>query len=231
MTAPAEPPGAPPDESDGAREPRAPGDIEASPATDGPIQRGFLHVHTHLSRSLAAVFEVAASTRALVELLVDKGFVSAQEVRDALARASDDLTSTDLGRGLGVVLREDAPDEHGHPDTAVIDCAARVDRCRAACCTLDVPLGAEDIREGRLRWDLARPYLLRRDARGACTHLGKDRACTVHAHRPLSCRTYSCRDDPRIWTDFEAGLANTEGIDALIARRVRITEPEGGGGG
>jgi len=55
-----------------------------------------------------------------------------------------------------------------------------------------------------VRWDHGRPYLIRHDADGACTHL--DRAlgtgCTVYAQRPATCRTYDCRTDPRIWRDF-----------------------------
>ena len=30
--------------------------------------------------------------------------------------------------------------------------------------------------------------------------------CTVHAHRPRVCRSYDCRQDPRIWIDFAARI-------------------------
>jgi hypothetical protein len=32
--------------------------------------------------------------------------------------------------------------------------------------------------------------------------------CTVHEQRPLFCRMYDCRKDPRIWLDFDRQVPN-----------------------
>jgi Fe-S-cluster containining protein len=72
------------------------------------------------------------------------------------------------------------------------------------CCKLDVPLSTQDLDEGVLRWNYGRPYLLAHRDDGYCTH--NDAAtggCTQHARRPAICREYSCRDDHRIWADFD----------------------------
>ena len=85
-----------------------------------------------------------------------------------------------------------------------IDCTARLPLCRARCCAFSFALCAQDLDEGVIRWELERPYLIRHEEDGYCTHL--DRAtlgCTVHARRPATCRGYDCREDARVWRDFE----------------------------
>ncbi len=49
--------------------------------------------------------------------------------------------------------------------------------------------------------------MLRREADGYCTHL--DRAtmgCGVYEIRPGTCRRYDCRQDKRVWLDWEKKL-------------------------
>jgi len=75
--------------------------------------------------------------------------------------------------------------------------------CQARCCKLTFALSTQDLDEGVVRWDYGRPYLIKQRASdGYCTHNDQGR-CTVHAHRPAVCRSYSCKDDRRIWADFD----------------------------
>lgn len=111
------------------------------------------------------------------------------------------------------------PPEGGHRDFGVqiarasqskelaIDCQSRLPLCGAVCCSLrDVHLTVEETANPKLDWDPLRPYCLSRQA-GGCTHLevGKS-TCEVYQDRPLACRTYDCRNDPRIWKNFEARI-------------------------
>lgn len=90
------------------------------------------------------------------------------------------------------------------PKSEVVDCAARLHVCRAACCRIfRVNLTAEEVRHGIVEWNPARPYTIRFNKAGCC-HLGTSGSCTVYAERPRVCSTYSCRNDVRIWEDFEA---------------------------
>jgi Fe-S-cluster containining protein len=86
-----------------------------------------------------------------------------------------------------------------------IPCAELLHLCRARCCTLQFALSTADLDEGVIRWDYGQPYVIRQRASdGQCVHNDPDtRACTVHAQRPLTCRKYDCRDDKRVWTDYE----------------------------
>ena len=92
---------------------------------------------------------------------------------------------------------------------ADIDCHNRVHLCRAACCRLPFALSKQDIREGIVHWDLGQPYLIAHDGNGTCGHLDPTtRACTVWDQRPVPCRAFDCREDERIWLDFEKMVIN-----------------------
>ncbi|MEO6774557.1 MAG: YkgJ family cysteine cluster protein [Kofleriaceae bacterium] len=89
-----------------------------------------------------------------------------------------------------------------------IDCAARLHLCGARCCTFDVTLSAQDVAEGKLPFVIEQPYMLPRDPdTKRCVCMDADGACTVYAHRPGACRIYDCRNDARVWIDFEARIA------------------------
>lgn len=88
------------------------------------------------------------------------------------------------------------------------NCSELLHLCKARCCQLTFCLSTQDLDEGVIRFDYGQPYLIRQRASDTfCVH--NDPAthyCTVHTHRPRVCRSYDCRDDKRIWTDFEAKL-------------------------
>lgn len=74
--------------------------------------------------------------------------------------------------------------------------------CQARCCSLDVPLSTQDLDEGVIRWDRGAPYLIQhRD--GRCVHQTSEHACACYEHRPAPCREYDCREDRRIWIDYD----------------------------
>ena len=88
-----------------------------------------------------------------------------------------------------------------------IDCESRLALCQARCCSFGVVLSRQDLVEGELNWEIDRPYRLPRDADGYCSNLGRDDArCRRYDHRPATCRSYSCKDDRRVWLDFEARI-------------------------
>lgn len=84
-------------------------------------------------------------------------------------------------------------------------CEELIPICQGRCCQLQFALTTEDLDEGIVRWDYGRPYMIRQRASDErCVHNDPEtRFCTVHAARPRICRTYHCKDDPRIWTDYE----------------------------
>ena len=107
--------------------------------------------------------------------------------------------------GLGLRLDERDEDKYSLGGLPEIDCADRVALCGAACCRMRFALSRQDVEEGVIRFDLGRPYLNRVAASGYCVHFDDGGCrCTVYEQRPGVCRRYDCRQDPRIWLDFEA---------------------------
>jgi Fe-S-cluster containining protein len=107
----------------------------------------------------------------------------------------------DLGRVWIEIDQSNKYDEAG-PD---IPCAELLHLCQARCCKMGFPLSSADLDEGVIRWDYGQPYMIRQRASdGFCVHNDPDtHGCTVHAQRPLVCRKYDCREDPRVWIDYE----------------------------
>lgn len=87
--------------------------------------------------------------------------------------------------------------------SADIDCGAHLHLCHGRCCTFALTLSAEDVVEGKLRWDLVDPYVLPKAASGYCVHHDAERGCEVYDARPATCRVYDCREDRRVWLDYE----------------------------
>lgn len=85
-----------------------------------------------------------------------------------------------------------------------VDCDSLLPICRARCCSLHFPLSRQDLDEGKVRWQIDNPYMIRQNSDGYCTHIDRaSKHCTVYEVRPAACRGFDCREDPRIWTDFE----------------------------
>jgi Fe-S-cluster containining protein len=88
-------------------------------------------------------------------------------------------------------------------ESSDVDCASLVHLCKARCCTFHVKLGPQDVAERILEWELLDPYMLKRGPDGEhCTYLTPT-GCSVYEHRPGTCRRYDCREDSRVWIDFE----------------------------
>lgn len=94
-------------------------------------------------------------------------------------------------------------DKYSLPNSEV-DCASRIHACRARCCSFAVELSRQDLDERVLRWEIESPYLLRQESDGYCTYMDRGSCgCTTYESRPAPCRIYDCRDDQRIWLDFD----------------------------
>jgi Fe-S-cluster containining protein len=89
-----------------------------------------------------------------------------------------------------------------------IDCESRLELCQARCCSFAVVLSRQDVEEGELTWEIDHPYRLPRSSDGYCVNLGgADAHCQRYEVRPATCRSYTCKNDSRVWIDFEARIA------------------------
>jgi Fe-S-cluster containining protein len=112
-----------------------------------------------------------------------------------------------------VRINDDMSDKYAIPqeEIPIIDCESRYHLCHGACCALRFPLTRQDIGEGIVRWEFDQPYTIRHGPDDLCVHQDRGSCrCSIYANRPAICRTYSCRDDRRIWQDFDQRIINPD---------------------
>ena len=183
------------------------------------VERASLFTHSALGRNGARVRELESFVYGLIDALLAQGVVASDAVETAVKKVREELDASGDVPEPGVALRIDPPASEQAPPVEV-DCAARMHVCQAVCCKLDFALTADEVEHGVLRWDLGRPYLIRHEGDGWCTHNERESGrCGVYEDRPRPCRAYSCAGDDRIWTDFDRMELNTEWIEENVAVR------------
>lgn len=169
------------------------------------VEGGLIVANTLAAEGRAVATEGLGLAQAVAEVLIARGLVEPDALEARAATLAAAQAASHLVRvHLGLVHDKYAI---ASPPADELDCAALLPLCKAKCCRLWFPLTRQDLDEGVVRWDHERPYSIRREADGWCTHL--DRAgggCGVYAQRPAACRAFDCRRDPRIWRDFAARL-------------------------
>jgi len=172
------------------------------------LGRGLAYIHEKLGTRILEHQKLAAHVYALTEALIANGTLSLRDFERRKAVTEDQMIQETVTRWDGVQVLSDDRDKY-EVEGVEIDCAARLHLCKAACCRMSFHLSRQDVDEGVVRWDVGRPYHVRHREDGWCTHCEPEtKRCGVHQQRPLVCRSYDCRDDARVWEDFEAGIPN-----------------------
>lgn len=183
------------------------------------VARGLLYTHSRANANSNKLLEVAAFSYALIELLAERGLITVEELDARKSQVGKRLAEQFAEKGMGVALtkEERVADGVGTADVE-IDCENRLHLCHAACCRLRFALTARDVEEGRVKWNLGQPYMIRQGEDGYCHHIDRaSRRCGVYEDRPFVCRAYDCRKDKRIWEDFEQMRVSPE-LETLMAR-------------
>jgi Fe-S-cluster containining protein len=192
----------------------APAPGAAAPPTRREVAEGIAYLHARIGATAARALESAAFVYALIELLVERGLLTLEEVDARKRQVAPRILERFERHDPGVATQSSPHDKYHAPAEAIIDCASRVLLCKAVCCKMVFPLSQQDLAERVIHWDLGRPYVIAKGEDGYCQHLDRrDLHCTVHSARPLPCRVYDCRSDRRVWLDFERRLVNPKLAD------------------
>ena len=149
-------------------------------------------------RNEQLIAELASVVDTLLTVLAQKGELNEGHLRviQKLKRHAKAATSPQIAL-------DSTTDKYAVED-AGIDCAARMHLCLGRCCSFEKPLSEQDLREGKLEWQIKRPYYLARTSTGLCAYQDEPTGgCNCYEHRPATCRRYDCREDARVWIDFE----------------------------
>ncbi|HWE61382.1 MAG TPA: YkgJ family cysteine cluster protein [Chloroflexota bacterium] len=174
---------------------------------------GLIQTHNQMNVLAQELFAAAAQTRALASLLAQRGLISEEEYEAQRRKEEAQLAEHFSQRKVGERMSDLIPDKYALPadELPQIDCASRYHLCHAACCSLRFALTRQDLVEGFMRWELSEPYLNRQGFDRRCVHLDRGTLhCSIYDHRPGICRAYDCRQDKRIWQDFEQAIINPD---------------------
>jgi Fe-S-cluster containining protein len=183
------------------------------------VAAGLMYAHGRENANTSKVLEVASFSYALIELLMERGIISVEELDERKKQVGQRLAEKFTEKGMGVALTNDEQDKYAYEGSVEIDCENRIALCRGACCRLSFALTVQDLEEGRVKWDLGRPYMIRHDEDGYCHHVERtSKRCGIYENRPVVCRAYDCRKDKRIWEDFENRMVSPD-LEKLFPQR------------
>lgn len=190
--------------------------------------RGLVYTHNRANANTGAAHEANAALRVLVDLLVEQGLVERQDFEARCLESSEQLRREDVERGMAVAMQNFPESKYEFKGAPEIDCDRRIELCKTACCRLPFALSLQDVREGRVKWDVGQPYMNARGPDGYCLHLDRcSRSCAIYESRPIPCRGYDCRNDKRIWVDFEKREINPRIADPNWPHCLEVSEARG----
>jgi Fe-S-cluster containining protein len=173
------------------------------------VAQGFLYAHSRANANTTKTLEAASFLYALIELMSEKGLITVEELDERKRVVGERLAKQFHETGMGAMFQDPEYEKYSFDGGVEIDCESRIPLCKATCCRLPFALSRQDVREGIVRWDLGKPYLIDQSPDGYCTHLDRcGRGCTIYENRPVPCRAFDCRNDRRIWLDFAKRVPN-----------------------
>ncbi len=179
------------------------------------LERGNMFSHTALGESFMRLGETEAFLYGLIDILLSRQIVTEEEIMASTSKIRKELIERGQFTGPGTAVRIEDTGET-MPDNA-IDCGERKHICKSVCCRLDFALSVIEIESGKIKWDMGRPYFIRHENTGYCTHNSNSLLCDIYADRPAVCRKYYCAGDNRIWKNFEKMELNNEWIEQNLS--------------
>ena len=182
------------------------------------LEAGLRFLHFMGMQTKLDFVDLVSTLFALLEELVESGQLNLESFEERRLRFQE-KEETRLKERPHVQVT-DPVDKYKLDNLPQIDCESRLHLCKARCCKLAFPLSFQDLDERVVQWDYSKPYMIRQKPDGYCVHNDStSKHCCVYEHRPATCRAYDCRNDKRIWLDFEGRIPAPE--DAIEKERMQ----------
>lgn len=174
------------------------------------LNSGLRHLHFMGMQTKHDIIDVSSRLFALIEELVANGKLDLRGFDERRLRLREN--EEDRLQNRAHVQVAEMIDKYKLEDLPQIDCHSRIHLCKARCCKLTFLLSFQDLDERIVQWDYSKPYQIRQQPNGYCihNHSSNGGCCRVYENRPFTCRTYDCRNDERIWIDFEQRIVTPE---------------------
>lgn len=173
------------------------------------LNAGLRHLHFLSMQSKHDLVDITRRFFALMEELVANGQIDLRTYDERRLRLRE-KEETRLQQRAHVQVA-DPVDKYKLEDLPQIDCQSRIHLCKARCCKLTFPLSFQDLDERIVQWNYSNPYQIRQKPDGYCVqNKSSSGHCCVYENRPAICRTYDCRNDKRIWLDFDKSISAPE---------------------
>jgi hypothetical protein len=186
--------------------------------TDEDLEEGVRFLHKMGMQTKIDGADTAARLHGLIEELVARGLIPLRSLEERTERARKE----EIERGKTQAVVEVGPPVDKYTvEVPPIDCQTLLPLCKARCCRLTFSLSFQDLDEGGIQWEYGKPYNIRHDEDGMCVHHVRDQGCSVYAKRPAVCRSYDCRQDKRVWDDYEKRIPAPEERIPLVTLRKR----------
>lgn len=185
------------------------------------IAKGFQYSHIRINSNTSKTLEATSFLYAAIELLNEKGLLSIEELDERKKEVGERLVRKFSDSGIGLVYQDPEYDKYTFEHEAHVACMSRLHVCKAICCKFPFALSKQDVEEGIINWDFARPYLIAHDEDGYCVHLDRETLrCTVRENRPVPCRAFDCKTDKKwpVWQDFNKKILNFEFLKKFESR-------------
>ncbi len=183
------------------------------------LERSGYFTHSSLSNYAERINEIESFLYGLIDTLLEQKSIDKNLFEGAVKSVQSETLKRKEHFHAGIAVRVNGKDQGGKKSQQV-NCHERLHICKSACCRLQFALSIEEIEAGNSKWDLGQPYLIRQNSEGCCSHLdGETKRCEIYNDRPGVCRSYSCKEDNRIWKNFENMELNSEWIEENLGER------------
>jgi Fe-S-cluster containining protein len=182
------------------------------------LERALRRIHAAVDSLRDDLLVLGAQVADLTSHLHDRDAIDVAVLDRTSADTVAQIRAADSQWAMGVELGEPFVDKY-EVESPPVPCAELMPICKARCCQLSFPLSTQDLDGGVVKFDYSRPYRIRKRPDGHCTHQHPDTGgCTIYDERPAPCRGYDCRDDERIWLDYDKRILSETGIAGARAR-------------